>query len=193
MVARAGCAAPLAAGRDKPVPYDVVPCASATRPRGGNFHGTDAEGSVATGGECSLKGRRGWAGGGGGAQRMAKARPSDAADPALGRSDRRRHFIVDPRLAPLTDRRAAAERRSRPPPALSTRQVIIGATPPQPRTTTTALLVRTRRDPELCEYGRTPARRSSRVRDNGLSPTLQRVGMVHRIIVLAALAPLAGA
>ena len=32
-----------------------------------------------------MRGRRGWAGGGGGAQRMAKARPSDAAGPALGR------------------------------------------------------------------------------------------------------------
>ena len=32
-----------------------------------------------------MDGRRGWAGGGGGAQRMAKARPSDAAGPALGR------------------------------------------------------------------------------------------------------------
>ena len=42
-------------------------------------HGTNANGSTATGRVCSMRGRRGWAGGGVGAQRMR------SADPAMGR------------------------------------------------------------------------------------------------------------
>ena len=43
--------------------------ATLSRPKGARspFHGTNARGSVATGGVCSMEGRRGWAGGGGGA------------------------------------------------------------------------------------------------------------------------------
>ena len=76
-------------GRHKGVPYirpnsaqphiRVVPCTSAPRARGGNSHGTNARGSAATGGVCSMRGRCGWAGGEPGAQRQR------SAGPAMGR------------------------------------------------------------------------------------------------------------
>ena len=37
VVARAGHAGCQGTGRDKPVPYDLVPCTSAARARGGTF------------------------------------------------------------------------------------------------------------------------------------------------------------
>ena len=40
------------------------------------LHGTNDDGSAATGGDCSMKGRRGWAGGGVGAQRQRSAGPA---------------------------------------------------------------------------------------------------------------------
>ena len=47
----------------------------------GPFYGTSDDGSAATGVGCSMNGRRGWAGGGTGAQRRR------SAGPALGRYD----------------------------------------------------------------------------------------------------------
>ncbi len=47
--------------------------------KGRVLHGTNDDGSAATGGDCSMQGRRGWVGGGAGAQRQR------SAGPALGR------------------------------------------------------------------------------------------------------------
>ena len=64
----------------------VVPCTSAARPRGGNFHETNAKGSPATVAFVPWTGRCGWAGGGVGAQRARSVLRGRSADPAMGRS-----------------------------------------------------------------------------------------------------------
>ena len=74
-------------GDDKRRPYQCVPHEPGTRRTGlvgmrtRPFYGTSDDGSAATGGGCSMNGRRGWAGGGTGAQRQR------SAGPALGRYD----------------------------------------------------------------------------------------------------------
>ena len=47
------------------------------------LHGTNARGSVATAGGCSLQGRWGWAGGGAGAERQRRTGPGRPGAPAI--------------------------------------------------------------------------------------------------------------
>ena len=53
-------------------------------------HGTNARASAASGGGCSMRGRRGWAGGGPGAQRARSELRGRSAGPAMGRFQGRR-------------------------------------------------------------------------------------------------------